>query len=83
LTSSVVVWCGALVPYLDVDGHSVYHEVHGSGDPVLLLHGGFCSIETMRAQIQTLAPEHTVCMLPSVVDMAEALTTGRPSTTSR
>lgn len=48
------------MPYLDLDGTAVYHEVHGAGDPMLLLHGGFCSIETMRAQISDLAQRYTV-----------------------
>ncbi|TPW75070.1 alpha/beta hydrolase [Schumannella soli] len=28
----------------------LYEEVAGSGDPLLLLHGGFCSLEHLRAQ---------------------------------
>lgn len=50
----------ARVPYLDVAGAQIYHEVHGTGDPVLLLHGGFCSIETMRPQIADLAVRYAV-----------------------
>lgn len=50
----------AAVPYLDVEGARIYHEVHGTGDPVLLLHGGFCSIETMRPQIADLAARYAV-----------------------
>jgi pimeloyl-ACP methyl ester carboxylesterase len=46
--------------YIEVAGTDTYHEVHGAGDAVLLLHGGFCSIETMRAQIDDLARDHTV-----------------------
>jgi pimeloyl-ACP methyl ester carboxylesterase len=38
-----------------IDGTAVYYEVHGSGEPVLLLHGGFCSLETMRPQMIALA----------------------------
>jgi pimeloyl-ACP methyl ester carboxylesterase len=43
------------VPYLDSGDARIYYEVHGQGEPVLLVHGGFCSIETMRAQIDDLA----------------------------
>ena len=48
------------VPYLDVAGAQIYHEVHGAGGPVLLLHGGFCSIETMRLQIADLSLGYAV-----------------------
>jgi len=41
------------MPYLEIGDASVYHEVHGVGDPVVLLHGGFCSIETMRVRSPT------------------------------
>ena len=34
--------------------------VAGTGDPVLLLHGGFCSIESLRAQSDALVPDHRV-----------------------
>ena len=36
-------------------GTEIYHEVRGSGEPVLLLHGGFSSIEAMRPQMDALA----------------------------
>jgi pimeloyl-ACP methyl ester carboxylesterase len=48
------------MPYLDLDDRSVYYEMVGHGDPVLLLHGGFCSIETMRPQIEALTAGFTV-----------------------
>ncbi|WP_213816709.1 alpha/beta fold hydrolase [Glaciihabitans sp. dw_435] len=43
-----------------VGGNSIYHEVHGSGEPVLLLHGGFCSLEMMRPQLEALSSTYTV-----------------------
>jgi len=43
-----------------VRDHPIYHEVHGAGEPVLLLHGGFCSLEMMRPQLEALAAEYTV-----------------------
>ncbi len=43
------------MPYVELDGIATYYEVHGAGDPVLLLHGGFCSIETLQPQIDELA----------------------------
>jgi pimeloyl-ACP methyl ester carboxylesterase len=32
--------------YASVNGLRMYYEVHGAGAPVVLLHGGFCTIET-------------------------------------
>jgi len=43
-----------------VHGADLYYEVHGAGDPVLLVHGGFCSLEMMRPQLEALAAEYTV-----------------------
>lgn len=36
------------MPYIDTAVGSLYHEESGAGEPVLLLHGGFCSLENMR-----------------------------------
>jgi pimeloyl-ACP methyl ester carboxylesterase len=47
-------------PLVPVNGNTIYHEVQGAGEPVLLLHGGFCSIETMRPQMDALARRYTV-----------------------
>ena len=44
-----------------VRGTPIYHEIHGAGEPVLLLHGGFCSLEMMRPQMEALAQDYTVC----------------------
>jgi pimeloyl-ACP methyl ester carboxylesterase len=43
-----------------IGGNDIYHEVQGAGEPVLLLHGGFCSIETMRPQMDALTTRYTV-----------------------
>jgi pimeloyl-ACP methyl ester carboxylesterase len=43
------------VPYVDLLGHSSYHEIHGDGQPLLLLHGGYASIENLRALGDSLA----------------------------
>jgi len=45
---------------LSLRGTEIYHEVHGAGEPVLLLHGGFCSLEMMRPQLEALSTEFTV-----------------------
>ncbi|MFT4028563.1 MAG: alpha/beta hydrolase [Protaetiibacter sp.] len=36
------------MPQLTIGTETIYHEVHGSGAPLLLLHGGYCSLENMR-----------------------------------
>jgi pimeloyl-ACP methyl ester carboxylesterase len=43
-----------------VRGTPAYYEVHGDGEPVLLLHGGFCSIEMMRPQLEALSADFAV-----------------------
>jgi pimeloyl-ACP methyl ester carboxylesterase len=48
------------VPYVDLLGHPSYHEIHGGGEPVLLLHGGYCSIENLRALGDDLACSYRV-----------------------
>jgi pimeloyl-ACP methyl ester carboxylesterase len=48
------------MPYVELDGIDTYYEIHGSGEPVLLLHGGFCSAETLREQARALATSYTV-----------------------
>jgi pimeloyl-ACP methyl ester carboxylesterase len=47
-------------PYVDLGDTQGYVEVHGSGEPVLLLHGGFCSLETWAGQIPALAERYEV-----------------------
>ena len=46
--------------YLRIGHVDLYSEVAGAGDPVLLLHGGFCSLESLRAQSNALVPDHRV-----------------------
>ncbi|MFF2051090.1 alpha/beta fold hydrolase [Leifsonia sp. NPDC058194] len=48
------------MPHLRIADVDVYEEVSGAGDPVLLLHGGFCSLESLRAQGDALAVDHRV-----------------------
>ena len=49
--------------YVDVDGIRTYYEVTGTGEPVILLHGGLCAAETFDAQTTALA-EHFRVYVP-------------------
>jgi pimeloyl-ACP methyl ester carboxylesterase len=46
--------------YLRINGVELYSEVDGTGDAVLLLHGGFCSLESLRAQSDALRGDYRV-----------------------
>jgi pimeloyl-ACP methyl ester carboxylesterase len=47
--------------YASVNGLRMYYEVHGSGRPVVLMHGAFCTIETdFRKLIPILAKKYQV-----------------------
>ena len=47
--------------YADVNGLHMYYEVHGSGSPLVLLHGGMLTIDLNFARlIPTLAEKHQV-----------------------
>ncbi len=46
--------------YADVNGVRLYYEVHGKGEPLLLLHGGTAFIESFYRQIPALAREFMV-----------------------
>ncbi|MER7281017.1 alpha/beta hydrolase [Dactylosporangium sp. NPDC000244] len=48
------------MPYHRIGGVDLYAEAAGAGEPVLLLHGGFCSLEFFRAQADALAAGHRV-----------------------
>lgn len=46
--------------YAPVNGLSLYYEIHGSGAPLVLLHGGFGSVEMMSVPLSALAQERQV-----------------------
>ncbi len=46
--------------YADVNGINLYYEIHGSGRPLILLHGGLGSGEMFGPVIQKLAANHQV-----------------------
>lgn len=41
--------------YAAVNGISLYHEIYGQGEPLLLIHGGLTTIGQMQGWVQTLA----------------------------
>ncbi|MGQ0485152.1 MAG: alpha/beta fold hydrolase [Hyphomicrobiales bacterium] len=47
--------------YADINGLHMYYEVHGQGAPILLIHGGLCTIDIcFGALIDELAKKHQV-----------------------
>ena len=46
--------------YASVNGINLYYEMHGTGTPLILLHGGFGTLETFNAIAPTLALTHQV-----------------------
>jgi pimeloyl-ACP methyl ester carboxylesterase len=46
--------------YADVNGINLYYETHGSGRPMILLHGGLGSSEMFGPTLATLADHHRV-----------------------
>ncbi|MGW8482861.1 alpha/beta fold hydrolase [Microbacterium sp. NPDC055903] len=48
------------MPFHRIGGVDLYSEETGEGETVLLLHGGFCSLESLRPQGQALAADHRV-----------------------
>jgi pimeloyl-ACP methyl ester carboxylesterase len=46
--------------YAPVEGLEMYYEVHGAGDPLLVLHGAYMTVELMGAFVTALAENHRV-----------------------
>jgi pimeloyl-ACP methyl ester carboxylesterase len=46
--------------HADVNGLSYYYEIHGEGEPLLLLHGGLMSIDSFGPVLPELAKTHQV-----------------------
>jgi pimeloyl-ACP methyl ester carboxylesterase len=46
--------------YVDAGGVRTYYEAHGSGEPLVLLHGGFCPVETFGGLTPLLADRYRV-----------------------
>src|SRR5690606_27444190 len=48
----------AMGEYVGLPGVRTWYETEGSGEPLVLLHGGFCTNETWGAQRADLAAAH-------------------------
>src|SRR4051794_23875482 len=48
------------VGYAPVNGLSMYYEIHGSGEPLVLLHGAYMTIDMMGALLPGLAATRQV-----------------------
>src|SRR5438477_4950025 len=46
--------------YAAVNGINLYYEIHGTGKPLIMLHGGFGTFEMFSALSPTLALDHQV-----------------------
>jgi pimeloyl-ACP methyl ester carboxylesterase len=46
--------------YVDAGDLNTYYEVRGAGDPLVMLHGGFATIETWEAQAAALAERYQI-----------------------
>jgi pimeloyl-ACP methyl ester carboxylesterase len=46
--------------YADVNGINLYYEIHGGGEPLVLLHGGLGASEMFGAALERLAEGHRV-----------------------
>lgn len=46
--------------HADVNGISIYHEIYGEGEPLVLIHGGLTTIGEMQLWVQRLAKNRQV-----------------------
>ena len=46
--------------YADVDGLRMYYEIHGTGRPLVVLHGAYTTIETTGEIVPSLAKTRQV-----------------------
>jgi pimeloyl-ACP methyl ester carboxylesterase len=51
--------------YTQIDETNIYFEIHGDGEPLLLLHGGFTSIDSFYKQIPLFAKHYRVIAVDS------------------
>src|SRR5262245_35284611 len=46
--------------YAEINGLKLYHEIYGSGEPLVLIHGGLTTIGEMQLWVQALAKTRQV-----------------------
>jgi pimeloyl-ACP methyl ester carboxylesterase len=63
--------------YADVNGLHLYYETHGSGRPLILIHGGLASGETFGPVLTALAADHQV-ILPDLQGHGRTADIDRP-----
>ena len=63
--------------YADVNGIKLYYEIHGTGRPLVLLHGGLGSGETFGPALELLAEHHQV-VLPDLQGHGRTADIDRP-----
>jgi pimeloyl-ACP methyl ester carboxylesterase len=51
-----------MADFVDANGVHTYYEVHGSGDPLLLLHGGLSTADDFAMQTAPFAEHHRVIL---------------------
>src|SRR5205823_3924352 len=51
---------GVTKDYVDADGARTYYEVEGTGEPLVMLHGGLCAIETFGALRSGMVKRHRI-----------------------
>ncbi|KQT50789.1 esterase [Aureimonas sp. Leaf454] len=51
--------------FAEVDGISLFYQVYGSGDPILLIHGGLSDSDVWRRQLGILSRKHRVIVADS------------------
>jgi pimeloyl-ACP methyl ester carboxylesterase len=51
---------GSTSGYARVNGLEMYYEIHGAGEPLVVLHGAFMTVELMGDLVPTLAERHRV-----------------------
>src|SRR6188768_1476227 len=46
--------------YANVNGINLYYEIHGEGEPLVLIHGGLTTIGEMQGWVESLAATRRV-----------------------
>jgi pimeloyl-ACP methyl ester carboxylesterase len=49
--------------YASVNGLNMYYEIHGTGEPLVVLHGSYMTIESMGEVVPSLAESRQIIAL--------------------